>query len=268
MFGRWATVGITEAVVFRRAESFPDFQYVNPFSVYSVTNTNQEGTANLLLGFQWNVRPGIENLSVCGQFALDDFQVDNTLATDREPPHWGLDAGVYWRDCLPVPLRHLLKAGYQRRSEWLYTVRDADMDGGEGYTYLSRGLGAPRNDGDSLWAGFSVAGRKWWIGSVALSYGRQGERTDTSRWRDSEPGNVPGLPFDYQTKRFPSGIVQSTITFSLEGAAHYKNLADVRLCFANRWIRNSGNRYLPRTYDPVLSIEAGVHFSGFLRLPE
>jgi hypothetical protein len=268
MFGRWATVGITEAVVFRRASGFPDFQYVNPFSVYSVTNTNQEGKANLMLGFQWNVHPGIKDLSLRGQVALDDFQVDNTLTTDKEPPHWGLDAGVYWRDALPMPLRHLLKAGYQRRSEWLYTVMDADRDEGEGYTFLSKGLGAPGNDGDSVWAGLSVIGKKWWIGSIGLSYARQGEKTDTSRWRDSDPGNALGLPFDYQLNRFPSGIVRSTITLSLEAAAYYKKYADLKVCIANRWIRNRDHRYAPRVYDPVLSIEAGVHFSGFLRLPE
>jgi hypothetical protein len=264
MFGRWATVGVTEAVVFGRADGFPDFQYVNPFSVYSVTNTNQEGKANLMLGFQWNIHPGLENFSLRGQVALDDFQVDHTLTSDREPPHWGMDAGVYWRDCLPLPVRHLLKAGYQRRSEWLYTVMDSDRDEGEGYTYLSKGLGAPENDGDSVWAGLSVIGKNYWIGSACLSYTRSGEKSVTSRWQDS--GN--GLPYDYLRKQFPSGTVQSTMTFSLEGAAYYKNLADVRVCFANRWIQNRNNRSSPRVYDPVLSIEAGVHFSGFLRLPE
>jgi hypothetical protein len=269
MFGRWATIGITETVVFRRADGFPDFQYVNPFSVYSVTNTNQEGTGNLMLGLQWNVHPGLENLSIRGQCALDDFQVDHRQITDREPPHWGLDAGVYWRDCLPLRLRHLLKAGYQRRSEWIYTVMDRDRNQGEGYTYLSQGLGAPKNDGDSVWAGFSVIGKKWWVGTACLSYARQGERTDTSRWRDSDPGNTIGLPYDYLQKPFPSGIVQSTITFALGGAAYYKDYADARLSFANRWVKNKNHRNAPFVYDPLVSFELGIHFSGiFVRLPE
>jgi hypothetical protein len=269
MFGRWATVGITETMVFRRAGGFPDLQYVNPFSVYSVTNLNQEGKGNLMLGFQWNVHPGLENLSLRGQLVLDDFQVDNTLATDKEPPHWGIDAGVYWRDALPISLRHLLKAGYRRCSEWTYTVTDADRMDGESYTYLSKGLGAPRNDGDSVWAGFSVIGKKWWVGGAGISYARQGQKTVTSRWRDSDPGNVFGLPFDYQQNQFPSGTVQSTISFSLEGAAHYKDYADVRFCFANRWIRNANNRNSPRAYDPAVSFEIGIHFSDFfIRLPD
>jgi hypothetical protein len=269
MLGRWATVGITEAMVFRRTQGFPDLQYVNPFSVYSVTNTNQEGKGNLMLGLQWNIHPGIKDLSFRGQLALDDFQVDNSLTSDREPPHWGLDAGVYWRDVLPLPVRHLLKAGYQRRSEWIYTVPDADRNEGEGYTYLSKGLGAPKNDGDSVWAALSVIGKKQWVGSAGISYAREGEKADTSRWRDSDPGNALGLPFDYLQNRFPSGIVQSTMTFFLEGAAYYRDYADVRIGFANRWIRNKNNRSAPFVYDPQVSLAIGIHFSDFVvRLPE
>jgi hypothetical protein len=266
---RWVTVGIIEALVFRRPAGFPDLQYVNPFSVYSVLNTNQEGKGNLMLGFQWNVHPGLENLSLRGQFVLDDFQVDNTLTTDREPPHWGLDAGVFWRDALPLRIRHLLKAGYQRRSEWIYTVSDIDREEGEGFTYLSRGLGAPGNDGDSVWAGLSIIGRKAWTGSAVISYARRGEKTVTSRWRDSDPLYDDGLPYDYRLKQFPSGIVRSAFSFSLDAAAYYKNVADVQLCFANRWVRNRNNRSSPFTYDPQWSCALGIHFSGlFIRLPE
>ena len=270
MFKKWVTIGITEAVVFRRPQGFPDFQYVNPFSIYSVTNTNQEGKGNLMLGFQWNVHPGLEDLSLRGQFLLDDIQVDNRLTTDREPPHWGFDAGLYWRDALPLPMRNLLKAGYQRRSEWVYTVTDNDRTWGEGYTYLSKGLGAPKNDGDSIWAGFSVIGKNHWAGSAVVSYAREGEKSDTSRWRDSDPGNSVGLPYDYMSKRFPSGTVESAITLSLEAMAYFKDYADIRIGFANRWIRNKNHvRSASFVYDPVFSAQIGIHFSDFfVRLPE
>jgi len=270
MFKKWVTIGITEAMVFRRPQGFPDFQYVNPFSIYSVTNTNQEGKGNLVLGFQWNVHPGLENLSLRGQLLLDDFQVDRKLTTDREPPHWGLDAGLYWRDALPLPMRNLLKAGYQRRSKWVYTVMDNDMAWGEGYTYLSKGLGAPKNDGDSVWAGFSVIGKNHWAGSAVVSYAREGENGDTSRWHDSDPGNAVGLPYDYTSKQFPSGTVESTITLSLEAMAYFKDYADLRIGFANRWIKNK-NHMLHQgfTYSPVFSAQIGIHFSDFfIRLPE
>jgi hypothetical protein len=270
MFKKWVTIGITETMVFRRADGFPDFQYVNPFSVYSVTNTNQEGGGNLMLAFQWNIHPGLENLSLRGQVALDDFQVDDKIATDKEPSHWGIDAGLYWRDFSRLPAHHLLKIGYQRRSEWIYTVTDNDRAWGEGYTYLSKGLGSPKNDGDSLWAGFSVIGKKWWAGSASFSYAREGEKSVASRWQDNDPGNITGVPYDYRENKFPSGTVQSTFALSLDGAAYFKDYADVRVGIANRWIRN--RNHVPgtgATYSPLFTMEVGVHFSDiFMRLPE
>jgi hypothetical protein len=270
MFGKWVTMGIIETMVFRRGNGFPDFQYVNPFSIYSVSNTNQEGGGNLMLGFQWNVHPGIENLSLRGQLALDDFQVDRKIVTDKEQAHWGVDAAAYWRDALPLQMHNLLKAGYGRRSEWIYTVTDKDMNWGEGYTYLSKGLGAPKNDGDSIWIGFSVIGKKPWVGSAVVSYSREGEKCDTSRWHDSDPGNITGLPYDNTLGKFPSGTVQSTLSLSMEGAAYFKDYVDIRIGFANRWIKNKDHRRsLGFAYSPLFSSEICIHFSDFfIRLPK
>ena len=170
----------------------------------------------------------------------------------------------------PLPVHHLLKAGYQRRSEWVYTVDDSDRADGEGYTYLSKGLGAPKNDGDSLWAAFSVIGKKWWAGSAGLSYAREGEKTVTSAWHDSDPGNILHLPYDYTTNAFPSGTAQSTFSFFIDCMAYYKDYADVRLGIANRWIRNKDNiESSGAVYSPEFYAELGIHFSDFsINLPK
>jgi hypothetical protein len=264
MFKQWATFGVFETMVFRRNSGFPDLQYVNPFSIYSVSNTNQEGQGNLMLGFQTSIHPGTDKIDLRGQLLLDDFQVDNKITTDKEPPHWGMDAGIYCRDFLPLPQRNLLKAGYQRRSEWTYTVSDNDMNEGEGYTYLSKSLGLPRNDGDNLWLGMSIIGKKNWLGTAMLSYGCEGEKTVLSRWNDNATGNIQGLPYDYNLSEFPSGVVQSMFLFSLEGAACYKDYADISLGLANRWIKNKGNIATSGSvYSPKFTCALGLHFSDF-----
>jgi hypothetical protein len=262
MFKKWATFGVFETMLFRRDQGFPDLQYVNPFSVYTVTNTNQEGSGNLMLGFQTSIHPGTDKIDLLGQLLLDDFQVDNKATTDKEPAHWGVDAGIYCRDVLPLPLRNLLKAGYQRRSEWMYTVTDDGMDRGEGYTYLSKSLGLPRNDGDNVWLGASVIGKNYWLGTAMLSYGRDGDKTVLSRWDDTAPGNTGGLPFDYKLSAFPSGIVESTLSFSLEGAAYYKDFVDFSMGLTNRWIKNKGNVATSGSgYSPLFTCAIGLHFS-------
>jgi hypothetical protein len=270
MLGRWGSFGILESMLFRRAEGFPDFQYLNPFSMYTVQNTNQEGSGNLMLGFQGNIHPGIEKLSLKGQLALDDIQVDNEAATDREPNHWGVDAGIYWRDCLPLPLRHLVKAGYRRASEWMYTVPDDNMNNGEGYTYLGKGLGFPKNDGDDLWAGFSIIGEKYWAGSAVVSFDRNGEKNVSSRWRDSDTITIPGLPYDYQNATFPSGTVERTVSFFLEALVYFKDCIDARIGIDNRWVRNKGNVQSDGfVYDPLISAGISLHWTGIYRqLPD
>jgi hypothetical protein len=270
VLGKWASVGILESMLFRRDQGFPDFQYLNPFSIYTVQNTNQEGSGNLMLGFQWNIRPGIENLSLKGQLALDDIQVDNELETDQEPNHWGIDAGLYWRDLLPLPMRHLVKAGYRRASEWMYTVPDNNRDNGEGYTYLGKSLGLPKNDGDNLWAGFSIIGKNYWAGAAVFSYGRDGEKSVDSLWHDNDPGATPGLPYDYQDGSFPSGTVERTYSVSLEALGYFKDLADVRIAIDNRWVRNLDHEpHSALSYDPRITAALSFHWSGLWRaLPE
>ena len=62
-----------------------------------------------------------------------------------------------------------------------------------GYIYAATAW----NDGDDLWAGVTVVGKRYWAGSVLVSYARDGEKTVGSRWRDTDSGNVRGLPYDY-----------------------------------------------------------------------
>jgi hypothetical protein len=270
MLGRWGSLGILESMMFRRRTGFPDFQYLNPFSIYTVQNTNQEGNGNLMLGFQWNLHPGLEKVSLKGQLVLDDIQVDNENVTDQEPNHWGIDAGVYWRDCLPLRLRHLVKAGYIRVSEWMYTVPDDNMNNGEGYTYLGKSLGFPKNDGDNLWAGCAVVGNNFWAGSAVLSYGRSGEKSATSRWHDSDSGNIDGLPYDYLVNQFPSGTVEKTVSVLIEGLIYFKDLADARIGIDNRWVKYQDHEPTEGyVFDPRFYFEIGFHISGLtIALPE
>ncbi|MBN2038172.1 MAG: hypothetical protein JW768_15635 [Chitinispirillaceae bacterium] len=270
MLGRWGTLGILESMVFRREAGLPDFQYVNPFSLYTVQNINQEGNGNLMLGFQWNLHPGFEKVSLKGQLVLDDIQVDDEIETDREPNHWGVDAGVYWRDCLPLRFRHLVKAGYARVSEWMYTVPDNNMNNGEGYTYLGKSLGFPQNDGDHLWAGCAVVGKNFWAASAVAAYDRSGEKNITSRWHDSDSANIDGLPYDYLVDNFPSGTVEKAVSVRLEGLLYLKDLANARIGIDNRWIKNEHHEPTEGyAFDPRFYCEIAFHLGNCtLALPE
>ena len=113
MLGRFGTVGITESVVFGRRNGIPDLQYVNPISVYFVTNTIGEGTGNLMEAVQWDLHPFTDKVSLLGQFLIDDIQVDNKDSGDLKPNMWATDLGVLWNDFLPLRLPHVLSLEYR-----------------------------------------------------------------------------------------------------------------------------------------------------------
>jgi hypothetical protein len=146
----------------------------------------------------------------------------------------------------------------------MYTVSDNGMDWGEGYTYLSKSLGATENDGDNLWIGGSVIGKKLWLASALFAYSRKGDKNVRSRWQDSDSANIDGLPYDYNRTAFPSGTIETTMSFSLEGVAYIKDYADLRVSVDNRFMQNRGN--IPRSgreYKPRFSIALGLHFSDW-----
>lgn len=264
IIGEWASLGISEAVIFSREKSFPDLHYLNPVSIYTVVNTNQEGAGNLMLAFQWNVHPFVKFITLKGQVLLDDFQVDDDLLTDNEPSHYGIDLGVYWNNPFRIAFEHLLKVEYYRHSEWLYTVTDFNADIGERYTYNGKSLGAPSNDGDRLSTALTVTGKNYWFGTVEVAYQRKGIRDVLSRWRDSEPGQIPGLPVntDY--------TMEKTISAGMNAHFYFKNLADLRIGFSGCWVKNKDN--IPGTayeFSPSVSAGLSLHYSNLIvKLPQ
>ena len=270
MVGKWVTSGIFESILFTRNNSFPDFQYLNPFSIYTVTNTNQEGDGNLMLGIQWKVRPYLENVVLEGQLAIDDFQVDNENETDKEPPHWGIDASVKWNNPVVLPVDYGIQFQYQRASEWIYTVPDNNANAGERYTYLGRSLGFPANDGDRIGAGIYAAGKNFWTASLDLGYSRKGANNVNARWHDSDSGMINGLPYDYQIITFPSGTVEKTWDLTVQGAGYFNHFVDLTAVISNRFIRNKNNSPAASfSYDPLFSLVLGIHYGNFfMNLPE
>ncbi|NLE01685.1 MAG: hypothetical protein GX640_17610, partial [Fibrobacter sp.] len=263
ILGKWVTIGVSEAVVFTRQSGIPDFQYINPVSIYSVVNTNQEGVGNLMLAFQWNIHPFIEDVSFRGQIVLDDFQVDNELITDKEPTHWGADVGLYWKNPFNIPLQHLLKLQYTYKSEWLYTVPDQNADAGERFIYQQKSLGSPSNNGDTCTLGFSIAGKDFWALNGGISYSGKGIYSPLSRWKDSRRGDTI-LPLDtaYTKQRLAS--------VTIEPLFYFKNFANLRLLFSGNWIKNKDNLFSDKiTFSPCFAAELTLHYSNFfLSLPK
>jgi len=260
VFSKWVTVGITETVLFTRQGRFPDLAYVNPVSIYSVINTNYEGNGNLMLGLQWNVHPGLENVSFRGQLLFDDFQVDNKIATDKEPTHWGMDAGLFWSNPLRnLQINHLLKLEGTYASEWLYTVPDANAQSGERYIVNRRSLGLAGTNGLLIKGGASACVGKGYVADLSLSYSQRGGNTPLTSWQDNQ--FTPGLPVSINRKAEKRGAVQASFL------CFYRNMVNLQASADVGWIRNRDN--IPSggfVFDPVFALQCGVHCSPFFLL--
>ncbi len=270
MLGRFGEIGIVESMLFSRQSGMPDLQLINPFSLYTVINTNSEGIGNLMLGAQWNIHPWISNVSLKGQVLIDDFQVDNEKPMDQEPTHWGADIGAYISDFLPLLCnrsnRHVLSLEYRRLSRWLYTVCPQDVIDGQRYTYLGRSLGAESNDNDRLTLSFFIAGKNYWTATAGVGFSRQGENSLWSRWKNtSKDSLIAPNALGYRTEpKFPSGIVERTVHGYITVMGYFKNYADVSLNLDNRWIKNKNNRTTASyVYDPIVSLTVSLHYSSF-----
>ena len=266
MLGGLGSVGIMETMLFARSSGLPDLQLVNPFSIYTVINTNGEGVGNLMLGLQWDLCPIARHVSLKGQIILDDFQVDNKGPMDQEPTHWGTDVGVYVSDVFPIKLPHTISLEYRYLSRWLYTVDPQNTAQGERYSYLGRSLGEPGNDGDRFNLSFFTAGKNFWTASGGIFYARQGENSLWSMWKNtSKDSLIAPNSLGYRSEpAFPSGIVERTLDAYVDARVYYKNLADIRLRIDNRWIQNKNNVTSPSSYDPLISFTISLHYCNFI----
>jgi hypothetical protein len=275
LLGRFGTVGITETVVFGRKTGIPDLQYVNPLSVYFVTNCNGEGDGNLMEAFQWNLHPFVDNVSFRGQLLIDDFQVDSKGPGNDKPNTWGTDLGVFWSNFLPTALSHEFSLEYRFLSRWVYTVSDDNTANGQRYTYLGKSLGYPTDDGDSVNLSFTIAGKNFWISQAGFNYKRQGQGTVLSLWHDdslaqADPAKYSRDALGYRTEpSIPSGTVESTIDFYVNLIGYYKNFVDFQAGIHNRVVTNQNNVHSASKYDPAISVKLSLHYCDiFFKLPQ
>jgi hypothetical protein len=266
MVGTWAAVGLSETVVFSRAQGLPDLQYVNPFSPYTVVNTNAEGSGNLMLGLQGWVHPVLREVTLRGQVVFDDIQVDDEVQGDQEPLHWALDVGASWADPLPWASKHHIAVEYNYRSKWAYLVtRRNTRERGERYTYLGRSLGYPRGDGDRFRIDATVLGDRFW----ALTLGGGFVRQDTVDLYTPWPTDRGDTGYRDETPLSRRENLEQTISVSLDVYGYFRDHISARAGIDNRWIRNRGHTGSDNVdYAPRLHLAVSCHYADmFLRFP-
>jgi hypothetical protein len=104
--GKKFNLGIFESVVFSSADSTGSDQfrieYLNPIIFYRAIEQQNSSTDNVMLGFdfKWNV---VKNISLYGQFMLDEFVIDNIRAGNGWWANkFGIQGGLKYTDAFGI----------------------------------------------------------------------------------------------------------------------------------------------------------------------
>ena len=210
-------LGLFETVVFGGPGRQIDLFYLNPILFYHGSQLNEDLNDNTMVGLDFDYRPH-DGIKLYGQWLVDDLQVDDETASDREPDQFGLVLGGYFADLLP---QTDLRLEYTGVTNWTFNQMH------ERNRYLNDGdpIGAVRgNDYDELRLSLIRWFRPQLAASLDLGYYRQGEGRVSSEW------SAPWVDEDGYAEPFPTGVVQKTATAALGLRGFFRDLvfADIR----------------------------------------
>lgn len=177
------------------------WRYLNPLALGLLTFYDNGPKPNALLGFAADWRPG-GALRFFGQLAIDDIQIDDDSAGDREPPAYAFTLGsagsigvgtVVW------------SAFYTRVSNLMYRTPANE----EQYTSAGVGLARHFSDYDQLTGRLqTIAGPGALVG-LDLTVIRQGDGDIRQRY--------PDIASFHDSLTFLTGTVERTLSAALHG---------------------------------------------------
>lgn len=200
---RQLRVGLFETVVFGGPGRQIEFFYLNPLIFFHGSQVNEGANDNTLVGFDVSYKPWL-GWHLYGQVIIDDLQIEKKTQSDQEPDEIGFLVGGYVANFIP---QTDVRLEYSRVNNWTFNQNLSRNR----YLFNNRLISsAPGNDYDLA----DLAITRWlgprFAATAHISHYRQGEGSVTAAWSE------PWMQVDGKySEPFPTGIVQSTASFSL-----------------------------------------------------
>jgi len=203
-------VGVSETSLYGGEGRSLELYYLNPFQVFHTVQLNEQLDDNTIIGGDFVFLPG-KGFCVYGQGIVDDYQVDDRSAGDKEPNEIALMAGVFraGKSGTIIPDVRLEYTRIANRTYHQVLPRNR-------YLYRNKLLTSPLGpDADSLSLDF-----RWWAGprqsaELALAYSRHGEGSIYGPW------DAPWLETEGSyDEPFPSGTIQKSLSIAVRVQGH------------------------------------------------
>jgi hypothetical protein len=232
---RAVAIGAAEVVVYGGMDRDAEAEYMIPVAVYYATQWNRGENDNILGAFTVELRPKAD-LEVYGELLIDDLQIDDKTAADKEPFQGGYLLGQRLYNPLGLD-------GSLLRVEWARTEPFTFNQTLPWNRYLYKGqpLGFPLGpDAQSLDLEF----RHWMSEQLTwtLRYRREerGETRVTDPWPVPVSGPTPATPFP-EFDHVPTGNVEKRNRIATEFWIHPRAGVDLRLGGGYLSVKNVDN---------------------------
>ncbi len=201
-------VGFSEYMLFGGEGRSIEMYYLLPLYIFHGEQLNHKWNDNTL----WSIDAKflLPPVRIAGEFIIDDLQIEDEYAGDREPPQFGYAVeasyGVTGERLFITP-----KLRYEMVRNRVFN-QNIDFNR---FVYENSPLGAQNGcDYDMLSLGTSITGKKW-FGNAQIYHKRKGEGRVDDEWTE------PWIDDPSWSENFPSGVVEKSLGFSLSAHANF-----------------------------------------------
>jgi len=226
---RWCDIMLKEAVVYGGLGRRPELYYAFPLLWYHAEQLNENRDDNTFIGLG-AVLKRTDRAAVYFDFLIDDLQIENRTASDREPSEYGFSGGVCLFD-FPVNTTNLELTYDHIRNRTYNQICPYNRYENEGIP-IGDSLG-PDHDRFGVFYDWHISDLLFLTASVTFQ--RRGEGRLTGEW------TTPWLESPDYREDFPSGIVEKTATANLTLIAQKNNRWQSKLALEYVDIKNDKN---------------------------
>lgn len=199
----WAELGLSETIIYGGENRGLEPYYLNPLLWYHGAQLNHNRDDNTFFCFDFNLSPK-ENILFYGEFLIDDFQIEKSSPSDKEPDELGFVLGFSLADFFGLSGSEL-NLEYDRIANRTYNQQNEQNR----YLHKKRLLGSRLGpDSDCFKTSIRSWIKKGLEAKIEYSFSRHGEGSIFSFW------DRPWLFDPNYKEKFPTGVVEKTKDFS------------------------------------------------------